>query len=238
MRHEQHGDARLFMDALDLVLQACARDGVHGAERLVGQQDVGARRQRAGDAHALRLAARQLGGVAVHDVARQPDDVHPLLYGRLGAVLVAAVQQRGHVRDVLLHGEMGEQHAALDGVADVAAQPDGVGVRRGAPVHEHFALVGHHERVHHLQQRGLAAAGAADDGNEHTLRDGEVHVVHGVGVPEPLGHVLERHGGRAALLPAVHATSAPSRPGTRRPPLSVPAPAFPRHCSCAPCRYR
>ena len=188
------------MDALDLVLQAAAGDGVHGAERLVGQQDVGAGRQRAGDADALRLSARQLGGIAIHDVVRQPDDVHPFRDGLLGATLVAAVQQRGHVRDVLLHGEVGKQHAALDGVADVSAQLDGVDAARVLPVHQHASIVGHRQRVHHFQQRGLAAARAADDGDERAFVDVEVRVVHGDGIAESLADVLERDGGCGAFF--------------------------------------
>ena len=50
-----------------LVLQALAVDRVDGAERLVHEHERGVAGQRAGDADALALAARELGGIAVAD---------------------------------------------------------------------------------------------------------------------------------------------------------------------------
>ena len=57
--------AQLGLEAQELVLQALAVDRVDGAERLVHQHHPGVGGQRAGDADALLLAARELGRVAV-----------------------------------------------------------------------------------------------------------------------------------------------------------------------------
>ena len=65
MGDEDGGDARLVMDMAQPDAQFLAHLGVQRAERLVQQQHARLDRQRAGQGHALALAARQLAGIAV-----------------------------------------------------------------------------------------------------------------------------------------------------------------------------
>ena len=61
----------------DSRLTICAfHRNVEGGDRLVADDEVGARGERAGDADALALAAGELVREALHRVARQPHLVH------------------------------------------------------------------------------------------------------------------------------------------------------------------
>ncbi len=60
VRDENHRDAFVFPDALQLVLQAAARERIERAERLVEQQHARTVHEAARNRHALRHAARQL----------------------------------------------------------------------------------------------------------------------------------------------------------------------------------
>src|SRR5258708_5009776 len=60
VRHEHDGLAALAMDARDLRLQRVAGDRIERAERLVHEQDIGIRRERAGDADPLLLTDQAL----------------------------------------------------------------------------------------------------------------------------------------------------------------------------------
>src|SRR5262249_19142243 len=69
--------------------------------------------------------------------------------------------------DVLLHGHVREQRAALDDVTDLAAQVDGVpNIRDVLAVHPDLAPGRLAEPVDHFQRRRFAAAGAAQQ-HEH-----------------------------------------------------------------------
>ena len=77
---------------------------------------------------------------------------------------------------------MREQPAALKHVADAAAQLNGVDRAHVLALDRDVALVGVDQPVRQPQQRGLAGAGAADDGEEFALGDLDREVVHG---PDP-----------------------------------------------------
>ena len=73
----------LVLDPQELVLQPRARDRVERAERLVHQHHGRIGRERAREADALALAARELRGVARAVVARgQVDEVEQLVDAR------------------------------------------------------------------------------------------------------------------------------------------------------------
>ena len=98
MRHHDHRDVLLAPDAGELLLHGDLRHGVERAERLVEQQDLGLHRQRAGDADALRHAARKLARIGVGEVAEADErDValRPLL--GLGLGLAAHLEPEGDV---------------------------------------------------------------------------------------------------------------------------------------------
>ena len=88
MRDEHEGDADVALDRLELDLHLLAQLEVERAERLVEQQHLRAVDQRAGERHALALAAGELVGAAVAVVA----EAH-LLERLLGAA--AAPRPRG-----------------------------------------------------------------------------------------------------------------------------------------------
>ena len=82
VRHVDHGDAELAMDALDLELHLLAQVLVERAERLVEQENVGIEDEAARERHALLLAARQLARVALRK-CRQADEVEHAVGARL-----------------------------------------------------------------------------------------------------------------------------------------------------------
>ena len=63
MRHHDGGDAEPALQRLDLVAQPQPHAGVERRQRLVEQQQAGRGRERAGERHALLLAARELRGI-------------------------------------------------------------------------------------------------------------------------------------------------------------------------------
>ena len=82
--HEDDGLRDGAVQAQEVVLQALARDRVDCGERLVHEHHRRVARQRLGEADALLLAARELGGVAAGELVRveadeleQPAHPHP-----------------------------------------------------------------------------------------------------------------------------------------------------------------
>ena len=69
MGHVHERDADVLLDALELDLQLLAQAQVERAERLVEQQRPRAVDERAGERDALRLAAGELGRLALGQVA-------------------------------------------------------------------------------------------------------------------------------------------------------------------------
>ena len=69
MRDVHEGDPDVLLDPLELDLQLLAQAQVERAERLVEQQRARAVDERAGERDALRLAAGELAGLALGQVA-------------------------------------------------------------------------------------------------------------------------------------------------------------------------
>jgi hypothetical protein len=135
---DQHGGD------VDLVVQApqpCANVGadlrVQRTERLVEQQHARLDRQRAGQGHALALAAAELGRIA-RLMALQADDPQQLVDLRVDLRLwpLADAQPGG---DVLAHGHVLERGVVLEDEADAA--PVG-GKRRRVLAVDHHAPAG------------------------------------------------------------------------------------------------
>ena len=166
-------------DVAQVVVQLGADERVERAERLVEQQHLGVEHQRAHQADALALAARQLGRVAVEAVGGEAGQ---------GAQLVEAARDAGgvpaevarHQRRVVRGGEVREQPAVLDHVADAAAQRlDRVRRRAGPPSTRTSPGVGRDEPDQQAQQRRLAAARRAEQRGGLARREGELEVVDG-----------------------------------------------------------
>ena len=79
---EDRRDAELALQRADFLAQRDADARVEGGQRLVEQQDLRARGERAGERDALLLAARQLIGIAVGEL-RQLDHRQHLVDPRL-----------------------------------------------------------------------------------------------------------------------------------------------------------
>ncbi len=163
MGDEQDRGALLLEDVEGLVADAVAQPVVEAGERLVHQEDRRLRRQRAGQRHPLLLAAgelvRELLAVAGEaDPVEQPP--RPL-----GAGAGGAAQPEG---DVPGDAEVGEEREVLEHQADAA----GLGRDVAGGVGDHPAGNRHRARVLALdpggdpQQRGLAAAGGAEQAGD------------------------------------------------------------------------
>ena len=182
-----------------LGLQVRADHRVHGGERLVHEQDVRVRGEGAGHAHTLALAAGELGGVSGGDGRGQADELEQLV--RVVPVLAGdPAGQARHGEHVVQHGAVRQQAGVLHDVADAAAQLHGVQGGDVTALDEHAATGGVYHPVHHLQERGLAAAGGAQQHGGGVRGDLEGEVLHGTGtVREGLHHMLEAD--HAVVLP-------------------------------------
>ena len=150
---------------------------VEGAGRLVGEDQPRAAHEGAGDRDALLLAAGELVGHGPQALA-EPDALEHLDREPLAAPELAAgrVEQRGH--DVLERRAPGQQVELLEDEADVAAAP-AVALAGAEPlerdlVEEQPAAGRGVEQPEQVEQRRLAAAGAADDA--HVIADLDLEV--------------------------------------------------------------
>ena len=158
MGDEHDGLLHLGLQAQELVLQAVTGDRVDRAEGLVHEHHRRVGRQRACDADALRLATRQLLGIAVAVLGRvESDEVEQLVGACAGALRVPA-EQAGDRAHVLGDRLMGEQPDALDDVADASAQLVGVDVGDVLAVEDDAAGRRFDHAVDETQRRRLPAA--------------------------------------------------------------------------------
>ncbi len=153
--------------------------GVEIAGGLVGEDDVGLARQRAGAGDALLLAAGELAR-PVREAAGEADGVHHGVQPLLVDLAAGDVHREG---DVLERRQGGQQVERLEDEADVIAaqlgqllvpQPDQLGVA------DHRGAGGDGVQTGHaVHQRGLAGAGRTHDRGVLPLREGHAHVVEG-----------------------------------------------------------
>jgi hypothetical protein len=172
-------------DARDVVAHGAAQERVDVAPRLVEQDHGRLGRERAGQRHALLLAARELVRMAALEAA-EPDQVEDL--GHAGD----ATAPRKAVAHVVGHAEMGEERVVLEDHPHVAA------LRRNPAAAGHHAVVDADlarvrllEAGHQAQHGRLPAAARAQHGQQLAALDGEVGVAHGLDVAEALGHAAE-----------------------------------------------
>src|SRR5262245_57741463 len=154
---EERRDAQLPQQSPDLAAQAGARLRIERAERFVEEQQIGLVSQRAGDGHALLLAAGNLRREFVALIS-QPDQVQQTV-NDLSALLLFPFPDAQAEADVFGHGHSREERVILEDHADVALAR--------AQVFDAFAAKKYLAAVRRLQtgdqpQRGaLAAAGRA-----------------------------------------------------------------------------
>jgi len=162
MSDEQRRRAGVLQDRAHLVGEALAQVDVEVGEGLVEQQQLRRRGQRPRQGDALLLPARQLvrralGGMAqAHQVQHL---AHP--HGALGPRQVLHAEG-----DVVGHAQVRKQRIVLEDHADASRfgrqlQP-ARGIVQHLAGHQHLAGVQPLQPGHRTQQRGLAAAGRAD----------------------------------------------------------------------------
>ena len=170
VRHVDERDADLFLEGLQLDLEALAELGVEGAERLVQQEDLGVQDQGPGERDALLLAAGKLVRAPLREL-RHLDELEGLAhaFGRLlfGGLLV--LEPEG---DVLLHREVREERVVLEDRVDVALVGRGLG--HVDLVEEDLALGRALEARDHAQGGRFAAARGAEEREELARRHIEV----------------------------------------------------------------
>ena len=89
MRDEHVGQVELVLQVLEQVDDLRLDRDVQRRHRLVGHDQLGPQRERAGDADALALAAGELVRVAVVVLRVQPDQLQQVLHRALDAALAA-----------------------------------------------------------------------------------------------------------------------------------------------------
>ena len=154
------------------LLQLGAGEGVEHAEGLIEQEHLGREGEGAGDAAALAHALRKLGGFLVHGVAKADD--RKVILDDLAAFrgIGGVVDLFDAEHDVLEGGEPGQEAGGLEDNAAVGA---GAGDFLAG---EHDAATRYvSEAGDHGEDRGLAAARVADEGDELALLDTQVEVL-------------------------------------------------------------
>ena len=169
--HQQHRGPGLAQECQGLVAHLRAQRGVEGRERLVEQHQLRRGRQRAGQRHALLLAAGESVRVGAR-VGRHVDGGQQLGDAPLAPTPVAAVEPEG---DVLADAQMREQGEVLEHQADPAPlrRQQRAGLGEHAAVERDPAGLQGLEPGDQPQRRGLAAARGTDEAMDLARRDRE-----------------------------------------------------------------
>ncbi len=184
--HQHDGLAGAAPDLKQRVLHRFAGQRVKRAERLVHQQQLRVVDQRAADRDALLHAAGQLARVFVLEAGEAG---HGQQFAGAGAVVGLAVTEHLHRQQhVVDHRAPGRQGRCLEHHAHGGLRPRDF---RAVDQDAAGAGIGHAE--HDLQQRALAAAAGADDGDELAARRAQIDLgqrrdlalARGVGLAEP-----------------------------------------------------
>ncbi|MCY1519116.1 hypothetical protein D9M68_538550 [compost metagenome] len=194
MGNEEDGGPGFLPEAQQLFVQLVARDLVERAEGLIHQQDAGPGHQRAGDRHALALAARQFVRHRLF-TPLQSDESQKFFRIRVGRARFALSDQQRETH-IVDHVAPRQQRCFLENEGEIAALAR---LARRLAMHGHGAIGDVHEIRDRSQQGGLAAAGRAEHGHERAGRylDRDVGECGEAGIicAEADMKVLHRHGG-------------------------------------------
>lgn len=180
VRDQHDGQTEIAAQIADQLDEGAARARIEPGGRLVGEQHLGVEGERARQRCALGHATRQLGGHAPRVVGFEAHHLEAHGDQRLDELLVvhaALAQRRG---DVVVHRQRREQSAVLKQHAAAAQQRRALHRRQRveAPTEQaHLAARRLEQPHHHAQQRCLAAARPADEGQDLAGLDAQVDVV-------------------------------------------------------------
>src|SRR6266849_5654469 len=174
VRNVDHGGTDPALEPADLHAQPLADLGVEIGERLVEEQHARLHHEGTRESHALLLTARELGGLPLRD-SRGVADLHEIEGGHglaqdIGPREALAPET---VRDVVEDAHVGPQGVVLEH----HGRPARLGRQRGDVVaaKEDAARVDGDEARDGPEERGLPAAGRAQDGGELARAELERH---------------------------------------------------------------
>ena len=174
--HQNAGYAQVVMNIAQPSAQFFAHFGIQRAEGFVQKQEFRFDRKRAGEGDALALTAGELVRIVfgevgeLHEFEQFFDFGTDLFFGR-----AFGLGQYGQTEgDVVKHVHVAEKGVVLEHEADFTlAYMLGGDV---LPIKENLATVGVFQPGDDAQERGFAAAGRAEQGNEFAGGDVEVDV--------------------------------------------------------------
>src|SRR5712692_3097269 len=123
---EHDGLAEAAGEGAEFALELRAGDGIERAEGLVHQKKGGISSEGAGNTDALALAAGKFAGAAAGKFGWIKSNQGQELPDAHGGAAAVPFFERRNECDVFRDGEMGEEAAVLDDIADAAAKTDGV----------------------------------------------------------------------------------------------------------------
>ncbi len=191
MGDHDRGQPELLVQLAIIVAQRVAGEGIERAERLVHQHDARLGGERPRHADALALPAGEFMGEAVAiGRALQPHQIEQFIDAR-GSLRGRPAEQLRRDADIVGDAHMRKQPAALEDIADAPPQPNRIGRAHVLALDRDVARVRLDQPVRQPQQRGLARAGAADNGEELALGHFERDVIHRqhAAAVEALGHI-------------------------------------------------
>jgi hypothetical protein len=172
---EDEGDPGLALDLFQLDPHLLAQLEVEGREGLVEQQQFRLWCQRSRQGNPLLLATRKLAGPPrfhgpkLHEIQH---GIHPF-----GDIRLVPAQHTEAETDILRHRQMREQRVILEHRVDGALIRGQV--RQRLAIEPHLAAGQGLEPGHDPQQRGLAATGGAEEGEELIVQNIQRHVLKG-----------------------------------------------------------
>src|SRR6478609_3285663 len=115
--HQRRTGARQILDDVENLADQFR---IERRGRLVEKQDLGAKRQRARNRHALLLAARELARISV-DLVAKPDARQQFLAEPHGLVAVCSAHLDRRLNEIFEHSQMREEIEVLKNHADIGA---------------------------------------------------------------------------------------------------------------------
>lgn len=174
---KDNGFIETAREGAKFALKLSARDRIKSAKRLVHQENGRVGGEGTSNADALALSAGELVWASIPVFCRfETNQGKEFVNARCSAGGIPFLEG-GDERDVLGHGEMGEKACVLNYIADAASQTDGIPIGGGSASNNDLAGGGHEEAIDQFQERGFAAAAAAQEHEGLAGNDGEADVV-------------------------------------------------------------